>query len=214
MSKCPSLRHYYADYYDAALPPRERSHVEAHMRACAGCFEDYRAYTGTCELLHELPRETAPFGFADRVRFALRQEEDARSSRGDAWAWLARPSWNRLAPAFGTAAVLAAAALVLWRAPALDPHREAAPGAPAPSLAAVPVSADEIVPAHEVAEKIAEIEALVEDINVLTAQAEAPIFLGADTEHELVFDPNAIYRRPGQAPVGAASASHSSPSRP
>lgn len=216
---CRAVSHYYADYYDGALPLRERAHVETHLRACASCFEDYRSYTGVCDLLHGLPKMEAPFGFADRVRFALRQEDAARAERGASLLGMLRfPAWRALAPAAGVAATLVAALVVVQMQRDIAPPADAsataagaspvtAPTAPGPALAETlaPAAAQAPVP---VAEKVAEIEALVEDINALAAQTEDPIFLGADNEYELVFNPAAVY---GRAPVDAQQASHPRP---
>jgi hypothetical protein len=227
--KCAALRHYYARHYEGGLSDGERLHVERHLRSCAECYEDYQAYVSTCDLLHGLPPVEAPFGFATRVRFALRAEPEPAQKRIFLPSFQT-PSLTYLLPSLGAVAlVVAASALMMIRydswergapsPPPGSPHvsaRHDEPMAPrvAGARAEAPPPAAHVSPpveraAMESAREVEEVEALIEDINALASQIRSePIFLGGDEAHELVFDPYAIYHRPAE-PVEAAAAAYS-----
>ncbi|UCF81080.1 MAG: hypothetical protein JSV08_01260 [Acidobacteriota bacterium] len=214
--KCAALRHYYARYYEGGLSDGERLHVERHLRSCAECYEDYQAYVSTCDLLHGLPPVEAPFGFASRVRFALRAEPEP--AKRIFLPSFQTPSLTYLLPSLGAVAlVVAASAFMMTRytpwergapSPPPDSPRVATARAEAPPPAAhVSLPADRA--AMESDKEVEEVEALIEDINALASQIRSePIFLGGDDAHELVFDPYAIYHRPAE-PVEAAAAAYS-----
>jgi anti-sigma factor RsiW len=226
--KCATLRHYYARHYEGGLSDGERLHVERHLRSCAECYEDYQAYVSTCDLLHGLPPVEAPFGFASRVRFALRAESEP--VQRNFFPSFQTPSLTYLLPSLGAAALVVAASVfmmihyVSWDRGAPSPSHDSPsasarpdePMAPrvAPARAEAPppaahasLLADQA--AMESTREVEEVEALIEDINALASQIRSePIFLGGDDAHELVFDPYAIYHRPAE-PVEAAAAAYS-----
>jgi hypothetical protein len=110
--KCDKLRHYYAQHYEGGLSDGERLHVERHLHSCAECYEDYQAYVSTCDLLHGLPPVEAPFGFASRVRFALRAEPEPAQKRFFLPSFQT-PALTYLLPSLGAAALVVAASVFM-----------------------------------------------------------------------------------------------------
>ena len=204
---CGAVRHYYADHLDGSLAVAERGHVDRHMRECSSCFEDYRSYVGVRDLLRAVPKTPAPYGFSDRVRFAIRREAEAASEVK------ASPFFSlvpRLVPVLGAAVFVVAAFAVIQmqRQTLAESPRAAVSETPSAAVAAQPASSH-----GEVATQVAEIDTLVKDINLTLAKqrSEEPIYLGGDGEHELVFDPMAVYRRPNQPAIPTAQASYETP---
>jgi len=206
---CKSIKNYYLDYREKTLAPPERRRFEDHLRNCARCYDDYQAYGGVCDLLGNLPRETAPMGFSDRIRFALRSVgADGRAKTRLGWEKIFSPaSFAYLVPAVG-AVIIILFAFALIQYQLID---ETYRGGDSAVSAKTDLKTEPLATEEEFAHlenDLREIEALVNEINALSTKvASKPIFVGGDDSYELVFDPYQIYKKQRE-PIDAAKASY------
>ncbi|MXY45673.1 MAG: hypothetical protein F4Y44_01565 [Chloroflexi bacterium] len=70
---CAEARAYSSEYIDGELTDAELEHrIRLHISGCPLCEAFFRTMRETIAVLHQVPAQTAPAGFTDRVRRNIR----------------------------------------------------------------------------------------------------------------------------------------------
>lgn len=69
---CEEARKDFSALLDGELTPPERERVEAHLSECADCLRELDSFKRVDLFYRALPEQTAPHGFEERIRKALR----------------------------------------------------------------------------------------------------------------------------------------------
>ena len=65
---CEEARANSSDYIDGEIDPALEQRIRAHLSGCPLCEAFFRTLRETIAALRGMPTQTAPAGFADRVR--------------------------------------------------------------------------------------------------------------------------------------------------
>jgi hypothetical protein len=137
----------HSEYLTGELPPVERRAVEVHLRVCAVCRQELRLLRQAVAALQELPLETTPADFIEKLNRRIDQEAglchgEEPVVREAVLATLARSvhslgrvlfwPWYVQLPLYASVAVLALATLLLRASPEKTKAPLALPTTPAP----------------------------------------------------------------------------------
>src|SRR5713101_2050793 len=70
--------HLLSWYLDGELPPIERQAMEVHLRVCAVCQQELALLRQTVNALRELPLETTPADFVEKLNRRIERETELR----------------------------------------------------------------------------------------------------------------------------------------
>ena len=68
---CEEARANSSDYIDGEIDPVLEQRIRAHLSGCPLCEAFFRTLRETITALQGMPTQTAPAGFADRVRNSI-----------------------------------------------------------------------------------------------------------------------------------------------
>ena len=68
---CEEARTHSSDYIDDEIDATLRERIRAHLTECPPCEAFFRTLRETIAALRVMPAQTAPAGFADRIRESI-----------------------------------------------------------------------------------------------------------------------------------------------
>ncbi|MFO7761461.1 MAG: anti-sigma factor family protein [Thermodesulfobacteriota bacterium] len=68
---CQKCQKLLSLYIDSALDPKSNSRVEAHIKECSKCAEEWRLMNRTVQLLHNMPKTKAPASLVHDIHLKL-----------------------------------------------------------------------------------------------------------------------------------------------
>ena len=164
---CEECRKAFSQYLDEMLTSEERAAIEGHLGACPGCERELAMWRRTLDAVRELPRRSAPSGFASGVAERIRGESSAAAR--------ATPRFRRRVIVLRWAAAAAVLLLVFCAAFTLGRHSLTSRQAVPPRVAALEEKVGAVAAMEEATEPEGDASGLVAARSMAAGMAREPL---------------------------------------